>query len=286
MSTVTTGAGTDAVTAFTVDWEDWYQGLTSTSRRYDQWDGYESRLERNTGKMLDLLSEYSVRATFFVLGHAARQYPHLLRKVQAAGHEIAVHSYRHRLVYELTPEEFRRDTQEAIDTIQHIIGERVYGYRAPAFSVVERSAWALPILEELGIEYDSSVFPGKNVLYGWPGTPRFPYRVGTARQVLEVPVSTVKVGGRLVPMAGGFYLRLLPIAFVKWAIDRIHAEGQPAILYTHPWEIDPEHPRPQGITSREQISHYLNLGQTEGKLRSLLRSLSFKTMRELVCRVD
>lgn len=268
--------------AFTVDWEDWYQGLTSTSRRYDEWDSFEARLVRNTGKTLDLLAEHRVRATFFVLGHAARQHPQLVRRIQAAGHEIAVHSHRHRLVYELTPDEFRRDTQEALDTIQDITGVRAWGYRAPAFSITPRSAWALPILQELGFAYDSSVFPGKNVLYGWPGTPRFAYRVGEGEGLVELPVSTVQMGGRAVPMGGGFYLRLLPVDAVKWGIRRIHGEGQPAVLYTHPWEMDPKHPRPESVTARERVSHYLNLDKTEGRLRSLLNSFAFKPMCEIV----
>ncbi len=268
-----------AVNAFTVDWEDWYQGLTSTSRQYAQWNSFESRLERNTERILGLLAEYEIRATFFILGHAARQFPALVRRICQNGHEIAVHSYRHQLVYTLSPEEFRRDTREAIDTIQDIIGEPVYGYRAPAFSIVERSAWALDILCELGMRYDSSIFPGQNMLYGWPGSPRFAYRPAGRTTLIEVPVSTMRVGGRTVPMGGGFYLRTLPLGFLQWSIKQIQQAGQAVVLYTHPWEIDPSHPKPAGITARERVSHYLNLNQTERKLRAIFKETKFSTMR-------
>jgi polysaccharide deacetylase family protein (PEP-CTERM system associated) len=268
--------------AFTIDWEDWYQGLTSTSRCYDDWDNFDSRLARNTDKMLGMLAECDVHATFFVLGHAARQFPRLVRRIYANGHEIAVHSYRHRLVYEITPDEFRRDTLQAMATVQDIIGGPVYGYRAPAFSIVKRSAWALEILCELGIRYDSSVFPGQNMLYGWPGSPRFPYRPTGHWGFIEAPVSTIQLGGRTVPMGGGFYLRALPLSFVQWSIDQLHRQGHPVILYTHPWELDPCQPRPAVVTTRERVSHYMNLDQTERKLRALLSHNKFTTTYAMI----
>jgi len=240
-----------------------------------QWADYTPRVEANTRRLLDLFDETGVRGTFFVLGWVAERFPGLVREIAARGHEPACHSYWHRLIYTLTPEEFREDTLRAKRVIEDACGQQVTGYRAPSFSVTRRCLWALEILAESGFRYDSSVFPVTHDVYGVPDAPRHPFIVSTASgPILEYPLTTFRVPwngastGPNLPVAGGGYLRLLPAWYTRWGVHRAWDEGLPIISYVHPWEVDPEQPRvPAPFKSR--LRHYTNLNRTASRLREL-----------------
>jgi polysaccharide deacetylase family protein (PEP-CTERM system associated) len=272
--------------ALTIDVEDYYHvsGFESVIR-FEDWDRYESRVERNTHRMLDLLDAYSTKATFFVLGWVAERHPNLVRTIQERGHEVASHSYAHRLVYQMTPEEFRHDVRKAKTLVEDITGRPVTGFRAASFSITKRSLWGLETLVEEGFQYDSSIFPILRDRYGIPGYPRFPHRVElNGAYLLEYPPSTVTVGGARLPIAGGGYLRLFPYALIRWGIRQINErEKQPAIVYVHPWEIDPEQPRIRG-SYLSRLRQYINLGKTEGVFTRLLEDFRFAPIRELARR--
>jgi polysaccharide deacetylase family protein (PEP-CTERM system associated) len=240
----------------------------------------ESRVERNTYKVLELLEEFHLHATFFILGWVAERYPGLIRAIQAAGHELGCHSYAHRLVYELTHDEFRDDTRRALHTIEDIAGVRVRAYRAPSFSITTRSLWALEILLELGFTADSSIFPARNWLYGIPNAPRQPFRIRTdGSELLEFPPATLKIVGCTIPATGGAYLRLLPYRFQALALKRMADRGETIVLYFHPWELDPAQPR---LAARlgPKFYHYIGQNRTEKRLRQLFSKFTFGTLSE------
>ena len=267
--------------ALTIDVEDYFQ--VSAFRRlvpYAKWDHMKSRVERNTYKVLELLEESHLHATFFVLGWVAERYPSLVRAIQAAGHELGCHSYAHRLVYELTPEEFRADTRRALGAIEDAAGLRVRAYRAPSFSITTRSLWALEILLELGFTADSSIFPARNWLYGVHNAPRQPFRIRiNGSDLSEFPPATLRIVGWNVPTTGGAYLRLLPYRFQGLALKRMADCGEPIVLYFHPWELDPDQPR---LASRlgPKFYHYMGLNRTEERLRRLFSRFTFGTLSE------
>lgn len=267
--------------ALTIDLEDWYQGLTSTGRQVDRWPSYEDRVVESTHRLLDILAEADVKATFFVLGYVADQFPELIRQVADAGHEIGLHGHYHRPVYRLTPDEFRADVVQGREAVEKASRRRVIGYRAPMFSINRSALWALEMLREMGFRYDSSVFPTRNMLYGFPNAPRFPYRPVEDETFTEFPLSTVRVLGINWPVAGGFYLRLLPYSVLRWGLQRINQEGKPAIIYLHPWDLDAHQPRPNP-TLRERFTHYYNLRRTEAKLTTLLRDFQFGPLVNLL----
>lgn len=274
------------INALTIDIEDYFQ-VTAFERQIKpaEWDTYPLRVEGNTLRILDMLDEFSVRATFFVLGWVAERLPKLVKEVHRRGHEIACHGYGHQLVYRLTPEEFRRDVSRARNILEKICGERVHGYRAPSYSITSKSLWALEILVEEGFTYDSSIFPIRHDIYGIPGGNRFPHEISTGSgKLLEFPISTYPLNagswqGRF-PIAGGGYLRLFPAALVARAIQSINTnENQPVIVYFHPWEIDPQQPRIKaGLKSR--FRHYLNLERMEMKIRHLLANFRFYSAKD------
>lgn len=269
------------INGLSVDLEDWYQGLTSTNPTPGAWPTFESRVVENTNRLLDILAEHEVKVTFFVLGCVANDFPELIAQIQREGHEIGVHGYYHRRIYQLTPDEFAAEIDRTIAAIEPIIDEPIIGHRAPYASIMKGSLWALDVLEEKGFQYDSSIFPTKNMLYGWPSAPRFPYCPLVGKSLIEFPLSTVRIMGVNIPIAGGFYLRTLPYWFIKWGINRIHREGQPAIIYVHPWEFDSSQPRPR-VTPRERITHYHGRAGLEGKLHRLLQDFRFAPLRELL----
>jgi polysaccharide deacetylase family protein (PEP-CTERM system associated) len=235
-----------------------------------QWPEYTSRVEANTHRLLDLFDASHVRGTFFVLGWVAERFPALVREIVARGHEPACHSYWHRLIYTLTPDEFRQDTQHAKNAIEDACGQSVTGYRAPSFSITRRSRWALEILVESGFQYDSSVFPVTHGTYGVPDAPRGPFVVSTASgPILEYPMTTFRLSaGPNLPVAGGGYLRMLPAWYTRWGVHRAWQEGLPIISYIHPWEVDPEQPR-VSAPLKSRLRHYTNLNKTAGRLRDL-----------------
>jgi polysaccharide deacetylase family protein (PEP-CTERM system associated) len=260
--------------ALTIDLEDWYQGLTSTAHQVERWPEFEDRVVESTERVLALFSRARVQATFFVLGYVADEFPDLVRRVAEAGHEIALHGYHHRKVSRLTPEQFRADVLRGREAVERACGWQAIGYRAPMFSIDGSTPWALSTLRDLGFRYDSSFFPTRNMLYGFPSAPRFPHRPFGGAGFVEFPLSTIRLLGVNWPVAGGFYFRLLPYRLFRWAWRRLNREGHPAILYLHPWELDPDHPRPHP-TARERLTHYGNLKRTEAKLAALLREFRF-----------
>jgi polysaccharide deacetylase family protein (PEP-CTERM system associated) len=247
----------------------------------DAWDRQPSRVAANTSRLLDLLAEHGVRATFFVLGWVAERHPDLVRRIAAQGHEIASHSYWHRLVYELTPDAFREDLARARGVLEDAAGVRVTGFRAPSYSVTSRSLWALDVLVDEGYAYDASIFPIHHDRYGIPDAPRHPHVIERdGGRIVEIPASTVRAGGMNLPIAGGGYFRLLPYRWTRWGIARVNrTEHRPVVFYLHPWEIDPDQPRiPTGRVTR--LRHYGNLAATEGRLRRLLREFRFAPIGE------
>lgn len=268
------------INALTIDLEDWYQGLTSTSQQIERWPNYEDRVVENTHKILDILAEANVKATFFTLGYVADQFPALIRRVADAGHEIALHGYYHRQVFRLTPQAFRTDLIRGREAVEEASGQKVFGHRAPMFSINRSALWAFDVLRELGFLYDSSVFPTRNMLYGYPEAPRTPYRPFKDSNFTEFPMSTVEVMGRKLPISGGFYMRFLPYAIFRQGVRLLSEEGLPLIFYLHPWEIDPDHPRPslRWQTMRERFTHYWGLHTVEKKLKLLLQDFKFTSM--------
>ena len=274
------------INAMTVDVEDYFHvSAFANVISPSQWSSYEGRVCRNTDRMLDLLDKAGVRATFFVLGWVAERYPDLVRRIDRAGHELASHSYDHGLVYAKAPDAFRDDLRRAKTAIADACGVEVTGFRAPSYSIVEQSLWALDVLVREGYRYDSSIYPIRHDRYGIPSWPRHIHRLDRAEGGLwELPGSTVRHLGMNLPMGGGGYFRLLPYAWTQMGIRRLNEqEHRPAIFYLHPWELDPAQPRLNaGALSR--FRHYSNLDQTEPRLRRLLSEFQFGTISDVLAR--
>jgi polysaccharide deacetylase family protein (PEP-CTERM system associated) len=275
---------TPIVNAMTVDVEDYFHvSAFQDSVRRSTWDTLESRVVRNTERLLELFEQQGVRGTFFVLGWVAERHPALVRQIAKAGHELASHGYGHGLIYEQSPAEFREDLRKSRATIGAAAGVSVSGYRAPSFSITPRSLWALDIIREEGFVYDASVYPIRHDRYGLPSSPRhFHALEQSAGTLWECPGSTVRVAGVNLPIGGGGYFRLLPYAWTKWGITRVNTrERQAAVFYLHPWEIDPDQPRmPSSRVSR--FRHYTNLSRTEPRLKRLLAEFRFAPLGELL----
>lgn len=275
----------DILNALTVDVEDYFQ-VSVFERRIDRrsWHLYESRVVRNTERLLALFDRHGVRGTFFILGWVADQFPELVKSIDLAGHEIASHSYWHRLIYELTPEQFARDLTRSCDVLEQAIGKKVTGYRAPSFSVTCRSLWALPILAEQGIKIDSSIFPVMHDRYGIPTAPRFVHsRAADSWQLWEFPPSTTRLAGRNLPVGGGGYFRLFPLSWTIGCLRTINSRyGRPFMFYIHPWEVDPQQPRVHASNLIGRWRHRVNLHTTERKLDCLLREFRFGTVTESI----
>lgn len=271
--------------ALTFDVEDYFHVESAASIvRPTQWPAYVPRVDANTRRILEILERATVKATFFVLGWVAERHPSLVREIAQHGHEVACHSYAHRLVYTMTPGEFREDVRRARAAIEDAASVRVVGYRAPTFSIVARSLWALDVLADEGFQYDSSVFPIHHDRYGMPRAPRFPHvmRLDGGRILAEFPMTTFDVGGRRLPFCGGGYFRLLPYRLIRGGLRRVNRrDRQPAIVYLHPWEFDPGQPR-LAMRGLSRMRHYVNLRTTETKLRRLLDDFSFGPAREVL----
>lgn len=263
-----------------IDVEDWYHDLAMS-----EWHRYPSTVVADTERVLSILGEMDTTATFFVLGPVAEQFPHLVWDIAARGHEVATHGYRHTPLTRQTPSEFEDDLERSIRALEGVTGERVLGHRACQFSLNEETAWAIDIVRKGGLAYDSSIFPARTPLYGVPGAPRFPYRISSSdiraddrgADLVELPLSVFKVplAGVNVPVAGGFYLRLFPYCFIRYAIGQIHRLGQPAVCYLHPWELDPGQPRLRSLG----WYHYHRLSQTEARFRRLLADFRFTSVK-------
>lgn len=271
--------------ALTVDVEDYFHVTAFASViRPEHWDNYPGRVARNTHRLLELLAERGACATFFILGWVAERFPKLVKQIQQAGHSIGCHGYAHQVIYQGLPEDFRADVQKAKRVLEDLIGCSVRSYRAPSYSITAKSLWALEVLGEEGFEYDSSIFPVVHDHYGISGAPRFPHWkiLPSGRRIREFPPSTIRFLGVNLPVAGGGYLRLLPCSVTSWAIRRINeVERQPAMVYVHPWEIDPDQPR-IAAPWFSRFRHYQNLESTEAKMRRLLGEFSFTSMEEIL----
>lgn len=261
-----------------VDVEDYFHAEAITAHiGREHWASMESRVVANTYRVLDLFDEHRARATFFVLGWVADRFPELVKEIHGRGHEIGCHSYWHRLVYRLTPAEFRDDTRRAKSAIESSIGAKVIGYRAPSFSVTSRSVWALKILSELGFAYDSSIFPIRHDFYGIPNHMRFAcsYEGDGKQKLVEIPLSTWQWANINLPFGGGGYLRILPFAYTRRAFRQVNdVELKPVIVYFHPWEIDPEQPRIE-VPMRISLRHYTNLSRMRKRIKLLLQNYEF-----------
>jgi polysaccharide deacetylase family protein (PEP-CTERM system associated) len=309
----------------TIDVEDYFQvhAFSSVINPAD-WDNYESRVEHNTYRILEILSNSgvsnnsytsngssnSIKATFFILGWIAERYPGLVRDIAAQGHEIASHGYRHELVTNQGPDEFRADVAKTKKILEDVTGEEVIGYRASTYSIIRKTLWALKILAEEGYRYDSSIFPVHHDVYGFPEAPRFPFKVNlngdvqTVRSFAaansfarsnrsnvpndsnvfwEFPISTVRLFGQNLPVAGGGYFRLFPYWLVKRLLGHINrTEQRPFIFYLHPWEFDPGQPKIDNAPLKSKVRHYLNLDKVENRFRRLLSNFNFVPIRDLM----
>ena len=260
------------INALSVDVEDWFQvgAFERTIHRRD-WDGLECRVERNVDAVLDLFDNHGVKGTFFTLGWVAERYPAVIRRIVEAGHELASHGYDHQRVFTFTPEEFRADLRKSRALLEQAGGVAVTGYRAPSFSIDARTPWAHRILAEEGYDYSSSVAPIVHDHYGWPEAPRFAFHPVEGSDLVELPVTTAKLGGRTLAAGGGGFFRLLPYGFSRWAVRQVNSrDARPAILYFHPWEIDTAQPRVAGAPLRSRVRHYTNLGVMAPKLSRLM----------------
>jgi len=248
------------------------------------WNKWESRVVSSTQKVLDLFDRHGAKGTFFFVGWVAEKFPQLVRDVHSRGHELACHSYWHRTVYSLSPDEFRTDTRAAVRAIEDAAGVQIYGYRAPSWSITKECLWALDILAEEGFTYDSSIFPIHHDLYGVPGARRFPYahRLKDGHSLLEFPPTTARFLGQNLPAAGGGYLRIFPQAYTRWVFRQFEEKyGERVVVYLHPWELDPEQPRVRGKW-KSRLRHYTNLQKMERRLELLLENYSFQPFSEIV----
>lgn len=272
---------TAVINILQVDVEDFYCDLD-----IEEWKFHEDRVVAATGRVLDILKEANTFATFFILGYVAEHHPELVIRIKEEGHEVATHSYAHKRIDRQNPRAFEEDLHKSIKILEAITGSesRILGYRAPQFSITKETSWAIDILKQTKLRYDSSIFPVKTNLYGVPQAPLFPYRVSSSNiesddpntNFLEIPLSVYKVPGVSynIPIAGGFYLRLFPYPFIKYALRKINKQNQAAVCYVHPWELDPEQPKIPSFS----WYHYWRLSTTEDKFRRLLRDFEFTSV--------
>jgi len=265
--------------AFTVDVEDWYQGIPVGP---DIKASAQRRLDRGLNILLDLLAEHGAHGTFFLLGPVAQDHPSLVRRIAEAGHELGCHGWSHDLLYEMSPDRFRDETRRAVDVITDLAGRPVTAYRAAYFSITRRSFWALEILVNMGFRYDSSIFPIRNWRYGIEGFDPRPQRLDTpAGPIYELPITVRRMFGRNLPASGGAYFRIYPYALTRANFRAVAREGRPLVFYLHPWELDPDHPRVP-FYWKARLTHYINLRSTEPKLRRLFRDFHFKSLGQVL----
>lgn len=312
------------VNALTIDVEDYYQvHAFSDVIRSEDWDSFEPRLETNTYHILDLLDTLGPkpRSTFFILGWNADRYPALVREIHARGHEVACHGYAHKCIFNQTQREFREDVRKAKEVLENITGVQVIGYRAPTYSITSDTVWALEVLFELGFRYDSSIFPIKHDVYGFPKAPRFPFYIdftnddlpfqlknpeymdqidnpekgntgtpptnqqllGPDARFIEFPVSTITLLGCNLPFCGGGYFRLFPYWYARWGLNKINKRfKKPAIFYIHPWELDPEIPKIDAPSPFSKFRTYVNLERTAMRFKRLLTEFGFAPLASMI----
>ena len=274
------------VNGLSVDVEDWFQvGAFEKVIARGDWDGLALRVEDNVLRILDLFAEAGVRATFFTLGWVAERNGSLMRRIVEAGHELASHGYDHARVFTFDRKRFAADIRRARETLEDAGGIAVTGYRAPSFSIDQRTPWAYLELAEQGYAYSSSVAPVAHDHYGWREAPRFAFHPLPGSDLVEIPVTTATFGGRRLAAGGGGFFRVLPYGFSRWAIRQVNRrDGRPAVFYFHPWEIDPDQPRVPGAPLRSRLRHYTNLERMASKLRDLVREFAWGRMDEIAQR--
>jgi polysaccharide deacetylase family protein (PEP-CTERM system associated) len=273
--------------AMTVDVEDYFQ-VSAFEAHVDktQWHSWPMRVEDNTLRILDLFEKHQVRGTFFILGWIAERYPQLVKKIVNEGHEIASHGWEHVRVNTQTPAAFRADIERTRKLLQDLSGEPVLGYRAASYSIGASESWAWEQLAQAGHRYSSSIVPIRHDLYGIPDAPRFSFDTGDG-SLLEIPITTVPLAGRNINCGGGGWFRLFPYAFSKWALSRVNRiDGEAGIFYFHPWEIDPQQPRPESLDLKTRFRHYLNLDKTYDRLDRLLTDFEWGRMDEIFLTED
>lgn len=264
-----------------VDVEDYFQ-VAAFEKNIDpsDWDKLPCRVENNTHKILEMFEQANVHSTFFVLGWVAERYPELVQAIVDQGHELASHGYAHQRATLQSRAVFRDDIDRAKKLLEDISGKKISGYRAPSYSISTQNLWAHDELLEAGHQYSSSVYPVKHDLYGIPDAPRFAYRCENG--LLEIPITTSKIGSKNIPAGGGGFFRFFPYSFSKWNINRVNQnEQQPTIFYFHPWEIDPEQPRQTGISLKSRFRHYLNLNKMQPRLKQLLSDFQWDRMDKI-----
>ena len=269
-----------------VDVEDWFHvGAFENVINRRNWESLDDRIERNCNRILELFAEADVQATFFTLGWVAARHGPLMRRIADAGHELASHGWAHDRVFRLDRESFAEDLAASRKAIEDASGVRVTGYRAPSFSIDQRTPWAYMVLAEQGFAYSSSVAPVSHDHYGWADAPRFAFRPLPWADLVEIPVTTAMLGGRRLPAGGGGFFRVLPYAFSRWAIRQVNrVEGRPAVFYFHPWEVDPGQPRVPNAPMKSRLRHYTNLSGMADKLRQLVFDFNWGRMDVLARR--
>ena len=265
------------INGLSVDVEDWFQvGAFEDVIERDNWSGLDDRVERNTREVLKLFADSRVTATFFTLGWVAQRHGALMREIADAGHEVASHGWDHRRVFSMTRQEFAQDIRKARETLEDATGQPVIGYRAPSFSIDQRTPWAFEELAVQGYRYSSSVAPVAHDHYGWAQAPRFAFKPIADADLIELPVTTAMFGGKRMAAGGGGFFRVLPYGFSRWAIRQVNRrEGRPAMFYFHPWEIDPGQPRVAGAPLKSRLRHYTNLDRMAEKLRQLVHEFDW-----------
>ena len=272
--------------AMTVDVEDYFQvSAFNEALSRDDWSKQSSRVVANTERLLDLYDTHNIKITFFVLGMVAEQFPDLVKQIHSRGHEVASHGYSHKLIFEQSPDVFHEETKRSKLMLEDLIGQAVRGYRAASYSITKKSLWALDTLTELGFDYDSSIFPVHHDRYGIPEAPREIHRAQSANGgvLTEFPLSTALLGSTTIPIAGGGYFRIYPYWLTNMLWRRAIAETEaPQVFYLHPWEIDPDQPKIDGLSLLSKFRHYFNLGKCEKRLAKHMNNFSFTTMASII----
>lgn len=268
------------INGLSVDVEDWFQvGAFENVIDRRSWDSLSDRVERNVERILDLFAACEVQGTFFTLGWVAERHGPLMRRIVDAGHELASHGWDHARVFTLGKDAFARDIERARKVLEDASGVAITGYRAPSFSIDQRTPWAYEVLAEQGYAYSSSVAPITHDHYGWRDAPRFAFRPLPSSSLVEIPVTTAQFAGKRLAAGGGGFFRVLPYAFSRWAIRQVNTQDRrPAVFYFHPWEIDPAQPRVAGAPLRSKLRHYTNLDVMAEKLEQLIREFAWGRM--------
>lgn len=274
------------VNGLSVDVEDWFQvGAFETVIDRNEWDGLAMRVEANCAAILDMFDEAGVKGTFFTLGWVAQRRPEMMRRIAAAGHEIASHGWDHARVFTLNAKRFAYDLSETRKLLEDLTGQKVHGYRAPSFSIDARTPWAHEVLAEQGYLYSSSVAPIVHDHYGWREAPRFAFHPVKGSPLIEIPVTTAEIAGRRIAAGGGGFFRVFPYGVSRWAIRQVNnRDGRAAVFYFHPWEIDPGQPRVTGAPLRSRLRHYTNLDRMQGKIAQLIGEFRWGRMDEVAAR--